>query len=93
MTLPAGAGAWAAAVYGVMSAVAFVTFAVDKAAAARGGNRIPERTLHSIELLGGWPGALLAAFLLRHKNRKPSYLLVTLGIVALHGAAWAWFGG
>ncbi len=87
------ATAWAAAAYGGMSAAAFVAFAADKAAAARGGPRIPERTLHAIELLGGWPGALVAAFLLRHKSRKPSYLLVLLGIAALHAAAWAWLAG
>jgi len=73
-----------------MSLAAFAAFAADKAAAARGGRRVPERTLHALELLGGWPGALLAAALLRHKTRKPSYLLVLGLIAALHGAAWAW---
>jgi uncharacterized membrane protein YsdA (DUF1294 family) len=73
-----------------MSLVAFAAFAADKAAAARGAPRIPERRLHALELLGGWPGAVLAAVLLRHKTRKPSYLLVLFLIAALHGTAWAW---
>ena len=81
---------WIAAVYGGMSAVSLVAFAWDKAAAARGGGRIPELTLHLLELLGGWPGAILGAMLLRHKTRKTSYLAVTGVVVIAHIMAWGW---
>jgi uncharacterized membrane protein YsdA (DUF1294 family) len=75
-------------VYILMSLVAFIAFAVDKRAAARGLRRTPERVLHTMELLGGWPGALLAVYLLRHKSAKLRYRLVQWGIVASHAAAW-----
>ena len=76
------------AVYFGASLVAIVAYWRDKRAATRGQWRTPERTLHTIELLGGWPGALLAQRLFRHKTRDPSYRLVFLGIIALHGLLW-----
>ena len=82
------------AVYGVMSVVAACALGVDKRAARRGGWRVRERTLHTLELLGGWPGSMVARPLLHHKTRKGSYRLVFAGIVAAHLAAWAaviWF--
>jgi uncharacterized membrane protein YsdA (DUF1294 family) len=79
----------AAIVSGVVSALALVFYGVDKAQAARGGRRVRESTLHLLELLGGWPGALLGMSLFRHKTRKASFLVVTWGIVLLHAAAWA----
>ncbi|GJM18995.1 MAG: hypothetical protein DHS20C14_12080 [Phycisphaeraceae bacterium] len=74
--------------YALMSGIAFVAYALDKRAARRGAWRTPESTLHLIELLGGWPGALAAQRMLRHKNRKRRYQLVFWCIVALHAAAW-----
>jgi uncharacterized membrane protein YsdA (DUF1294 family) len=85
--------AWIAVAYGAMSLVAFAVFAADKSAAGRGAPRIPERMLHLLELLGGWPGTVVGAVLLRHKTRKPSYLVVLGLVAALHGAAWAWHLG
>jgi uncharacterized membrane protein YsdA (DUF1294 family) len=79
----------ALAVYLVTSLLALAAFALDKRRARLGQRRIRESTLHAIELAGGWPGALLAMQLVRHKRRKPSYWLVTAGIAALHLAAWA----
>ena len=76
------------AVYGVMSAVTFVAFKLDKSAAVQGLRRTPEATLHMLELLGGWPGGLIAMIHLRHKNRKLSYITVFVCIVLLHAAGW-----
>jgi uncharacterized membrane protein YsdA (DUF1294 family) len=53
----------------------------DKRAARLGRRRTPERTLHLLELIGGWPGALLAMTVFHHKTRKASYFLVTASIV------------
>lgn len=63
------------------SLIAFVAHGRDKRAARLGRRRTPERTLHLLELIGGWPGALLAMTVFHHKTRKASYFLVTALIV------------
>jgi len=59
--------------YAFMSAVTFAAYAADKSAAQRGRFRTRESALHLLELLGGWPGALIAQRLLRHKTVKASF--------------------
>ena len=76
------------AVYLLFSAVTAGAYWLDKRAAKRHRRRIPERNLHLLELLGGWPGALLARGRLHHKTRKPRYRLVLNTIIAIHLAAW-----
>ena len=80
----------AAAGYMAAAVVTFLAFALDKRVARLGASRIRERTLHILELAGGWPGAILAQFVLRHKNRKPTFFLVTWLIAAAHLLAWSW---
>jgi uncharacterized membrane protein YsdA (DUF1294 family) len=60
-------------VYWVLSTVCFAMYALDKKAAQTGLWRIPEARLHFIALLGGWPGALVAQAMFRHKTRKRSF--------------------
>lgn len=62
------------ALYAAMSVIAFLSYALDKEAALRGRWRTPENTLHLLGLAGGWPGALLAQQLLRHKTAKPDFV-------------------
>src|SRR3569623_1385181 len=71
--------------YALASAAAFTAYAVDKSAARRGRPRLPENTLHVVSLLGGWPGALAARRLLRHKLRKPSFRRMFRFTLLLHG--------
>jgi uncharacterized membrane protein YsdA (DUF1294 family) len=78
-------------VYGLMSAVAFAMYWSDKRRAHRGDWRIPEATLHTIELFGGWPGAWIAQRALRHKSSKRSYRMVFWVIVMGHAAGWLWW--
>jgi uncharacterized membrane protein YsdA (DUF1294 family)/cold shock CspA family protein len=59
--------------YALMSVLLFATYAQDKAAAQSGRWRTPEATLHLMALLGGWPGALVAQGVLRHKTRKQPF--------------------
>ncbi|MFO0975445.1 MAG: DUF1294 domain-containing protein [Planctomycetaceae bacterium] len=70
----------------VMSLVCFVTYGWDKRRATSGGRRVPEKTLHILSLLGGWPGALLGQRFFRHKTKKLSFLIVFWCTVALHVA-------
>ena len=75
-------------VYAAASLIAFAAYALDKAAARGGHRRTPENTLHLLALLGGWPGALLAQQVFRHKTRKLSFQLLCWGIVLLHQVFW-----
>lgn len=74
-------------IYGIMSFVTLIAYAIDKRAAISGNWRIKERTLHTLELLCGWPGAWLAQRLFRHKSSKRPYQIVFWLIVAVNIAA------
>ena len=73
-----------------MSVVSFATYGWDKRRAARTGRRIPEKTLLTIDLLGGWPGGLVAQRVFRHKKRKSAYMIRFWGVVALHAGVLTW---
>jgi uncharacterized membrane protein YsdA (DUF1294 family) len=60
-------------IYAALSILLFVVYAIDKSAARNGRWRISERNLLFVGLLGGWPGAVLAQQVLRHKTRKASF--------------------
>ena len=63
--------------YVIFSLYAFISFARDKRAARRHRSRTPERHLHLLELIGGFPGAWLAIVLLNHKSRKASFIAIS----------------
>ncbi len=74
---------WAVLLYPCMSAATFALYLLDKRAALGGGWRTREATLQVAALLGGWPGAIFAQQILRHKNRKPSFQAAFWCIVVL----------
>ncbi len=76
--------------YLVASSIAFAVYAFDKSAARNGDWRIQESTLHFFALIGGWPGALAAQRLLRHKSRKQSFQIVFWITVILNCGALGW---
>jgi len=43
-----------------LSLLSYLMYWLDKEAAQSGAQRTPESTLHLVDLLGGWPGALVA---------------------------------
>lgn len=59
--------------YLLLSLITLGVYWWDKRAAIHGNWRVPERTLHMLALLGGWPGAWLGQYWLRHKTRKASF--------------------
>ena len=71
LVIPAG---W----YLLLSMITFVVFAHDKRAARMQRRRVPEKRLHLLELVGGFPGAWLAIILLHHKSRKASFLFISI---------------
>ncbi len=76
--------------YLVASVVAFGAYAHDKSAAKNNRWRTPENTLHLLALIGGWPGALVAQGLLRHKSSKQSFQITFWVTVFLNVGALAW---
>ena len=74
--------------YGVVSLLAFLLYCNDKRKACTDSRRIPENILHAVELAGGWPGALIAQQVFRHKTRKVSYQVLFWVIVLLHQVFW-----
>jgi uncharacterized membrane protein YsdA (DUF1294 family)/cold shock CspA family protein len=77
-----------AAVYAGTSVLTFLAYAQDKSAAQRNAWRMSESTLHGLALAGGWPGALLAQQLLRHKSAKAGFRSVFWVTVVLNVAAF-----
>jgi uncharacterized membrane protein YsdA (DUF1294 family)/cold shock CspA family protein len=76
--------------YLMASVLTFFAYAFDKSAAVRHQWRTPESSLHLFALLGGWPGAVAAQQLLRHKSAKASFQVVFWGTVVLNCAAIGW---
>lgn len=64
---------WVVPWYVVLSVVTFIAYGWDKVSAKGGHWRTQEKSLHTLEMLGGWPGAWLAQVLWRHKLRKESF--------------------
>ena len=77
-------------VYFIASTITFIAYALDKSAAKGNRRRIEENTLHFCGLIGGWPGALLAQRLFRHKTKKTSFQVVFWITVAFNIGAIAW---
>jgi uncharacterized membrane protein YsdA (DUF1294 family)/cold shock CspA family protein len=86
-----------ALLYLAMSVVSYLAYWRDKDAAGARQWRVQEETLHGLDLLGGWPGALIAQQQFRHKTVKASFqaafwitvVLNIAGIVWLARQGWA----
>ena len=76
------------------NALAFAVYGYDKHQARMHGDRIPERVLLSLALIGGL-GAFAACELFRHKTRKQPFRSLMLGALAVHVtlALWLVAGG
>ncbi|MFT2110107.1 DUF1294 domain-containing protein [Marinomonas sp. 2405UD68-3] len=77
--------------YTVLSAIAFGMYALDKSAAKHNQWRTKESTLHLLGVLGGWPGALCAQHVFRHKTKKTSFRIVFWITVSINIATFYWF--
>ncbi|NIC06562.1 DUF1294 domain-containing protein [Billgrantia bachuensis] len=81
--------------YALLSVITFAMYGIDKAAAGKGRRRTPEATLLFAGLIGGWPGALVAQRLFRHKTRKqPFQAIFWCGVVVNCGVlGWLVYTG
>jgi uncharacterized membrane protein YsdA (DUF1294 family) len=76
--------------YVIASTVAFIAYARDKSAARNDEWRTPESTLLLFGIIGGWPGALAAQTLLRHKSKKRSFIVSFWATVVANCIALGW---
>jgi uncharacterized membrane protein YsdA (DUF1294 family)/cold shock CspA family protein len=76
--------------YALLSCLSYFMYSLDKTAAGKNMQRIPESTLHSVDLFGGWPGALIAQQQFRHKTVKASFQSVFWVTVFVNVAVAAW---
>lgn len=76
-------------VYALMSVITFSMYGLDKSAAAKGRRRTAEANFHLVELVGGWPGALVGQRLFRHKTRKQPFQAIFWCAVIANCAALA----
>jgi uncharacterized membrane protein YsdA (DUF1294 family) len=76
--------------YTALSLVTFSAYAIDKSAARRGVWRTSEGTLLFLGLAGGWPGALIAQQMLRHKSKKTSFRAAFWTTVLVNCLVLAW---
>jgi uncharacterized membrane protein YsdA (DUF1294 family)/cold shock CspA family protein len=78
------------AAYGAFSGIAFLMYGIDKAAAKQGKWRTSEASLHAVAIVGGWPGALVARRVFRHKTVKQPFRTIFWFTVVANCAALAW---
>ena len=78
--------------YGALSLITLGMYVWDKRVSRRSGaRRVRERTLHLMALAGGFGGAWIGQFWLRHKTKHASFIMVTVLALAVHAGAWAWW--
>ena len=63
-------------IYGAVSLLSLLFYSIDKSAAKKNKWRVSETKLHLLSLMGGWPGALLAQDIFKHKRSKPAFMRV-----------------
>lgn len=76
--------------YSILSCLSYIAYALDKVAAGKNSRRVPENTLHFMDLIGGWPGALIAQQQFRHKTVKASFQAVFWLTVLVNIAVVIW---
>lgn len=74
--------------YLAVSTFTFLVYAKDKWAARTYRWRTKESTLHTLAFVGGWPGALIAQQVLRHKSQKNSFQFVFWATVVFNCAGF-----
>ena len=75
----------------VTSVAAFLMYGWDKRQAKVDGWRVPEKRLHALSFLGGWPGAMLGQSYFRHKTQKNEFKIMTWLAAAVHAGLVVWY--
>ena len=75
----------------IINITAIVVTAYDKLAAINGRRRTPEKTLLLISALGGAPAMYLTMLVIRHKTRKPLFM-IGIPVIFILELAILWLG-
>lgn len=67
-----------------LSFATFILFGFDKFMAINQSDRVPEKILYLLILLGGFIGGWLGMIFFRHKKRKLGFILILLFATILH---------
>ena len=78
------------AIYITVSLLTFIIYAKDKHASIKKNWRVPEKTLHLLSLLCGWPGAILAQVGFRHKTKKIRFQCLFVVTIILNCSTLYW---
>lgn len=73
-----------------MSLLSYAMYWLDKRVAGTGRRRTPEKSLHLVDLAGGWPGGLIAQQQFRHKTIKSSFQRMFWATVLFNLGAAGW---
>lgn len=74
----------------VLSLLALIMMKVDKSQAQRRGQRIPEKNLWSVAILGGGIGAYIGMMMFRHKTKHTNFRVGFLMLAVIDAAALMW---
>lgn len=61
----------------IINIISILVFAVDKLQAKNQKQRIPEKILHLLEILGGVFGIIIIMYIIHHKSSKWQYYIIT----------------
>lgn len=78
------------AIYIALNSIAFLFYGIDKYKAVRRKWRVPEKHLILLSFFGPF-GALIGMLLLRHKIRKPKFVIAIPVVILLHLLAYFYF--
>lgn len=73
--------------FAVLNLAATVVTCADKRRSRERAWRVPERTLLLLGFLGGAAGEFMTMLLIRHKTRKPAFMILLPLFIFLHAAA------
>lgn len=74
----------------LLSLLALIMMKIDKKQAQRRGQRIPEKNLWSVAILGGGIGAYIGMMMFRHKTRHTNFRIGFLMLAVLDAAVLIW---
>lgn len=77
----------------VINAISFVFVAIDKGLSKSNAQRVSEKRIFQLYLLGGWPAGIVSQKMFRHKTKKTSFrstarLMIILNVIICVAAGY-----